>query len=183
MLTFIGKVDLTCITKEKADLLSQGVQRRFETDQFPPHRCNFEMSLGDDLEELIDDIKTNDTRIFYNRRWDRNFTFRELFQISTLTKDDQKKLESKDSSFENLFAAEKPDVPKAQMDLSESTTKYRLSVAKRRTDLIVDCLKKCPAFKKPIQIRCRGKCEFCDQPFIKTTQRIYIRCGSTICFP
>ena len=130
------------------------------------HISTSEMSLGDDLEELIDDIKTNDTRIFYNRKWDNNYSFRDLFQISSLTKDEKKQLESKDSSFKEQFLDQKPDVPKAQMDLSESQTKYRLSVAMRRTILIVDCLKKCPVSKVPIKICCRSlNCYFCVKPY------------------
>ena len=78
------------------------------------------MSIGDDLEQLIEDIKLNDSQTFYNDRWQRSYCFNEYFQVSSLTNDEQKRLESNDISFKKLFFYEKPDVPKSIMLLSES---------------------------------------------------------------
>ena len=153
MLTFIGKYDLTCITKEEADRLAQGVEHPIDSNNIRFKLKIDDGSIGDDLEEMIDDIKRREF-IWrngvgcYNKWYSGNKSSKNLnfFHISPLTKEEQRKLESKDSTFKRQFANGIPDFPKPQKLEFKSQTKYRLSICPRRTFLITNCEPTCKSF-------------------------------------
>ena len=149
MLTFIGKYGLTCITKEKADRLGEGLDKQIEVNQFGLRRYKLSGSIGEDFEKMVDDIKKRKFKMSINdgksaSTWHAgNFCNLNFFHAARLTKDEQEKLESKDSTFKKQFLDGIPDFPKPQrlsLDLpTQSNRKYRLSICTRRTFLITNC--------------------------------------------
>ena len=81
-----------------------------------------------------------------------NYLNLNFFHAARLTKDEQEKLESKDSTFKKQFLDGIPDFPKPlrrHFDLpTPSNRKYRLSICKRRTFLITNCKQRCKSFFK-----------------------------------
>ena len=150
MLTFIGKYGITCITKEKADRLGKGVDKQIEVDHSGLRtRYKVSGSIGEDFEKMVDDIKQRKFKMGTNDRrpaskWHvGNYFNLNFFHAARLTKDEQEKLESRDSRFQKQFLDGIPDFPKPlrrHFDLpTPSNRKYRLSICTRRTFLITNC--------------------------------------------
>ena len=147
MLTFIGKYGLTCLTKETADRLARGVDQHVVADHFG-YKLKIDGCIGDDFEEMIDDIKRREF-IWrngvgcYNKWYHGNYRNFKFFHVASLTPEEQRKLESKDSVFAKQFANGIPDFRKPHRlpfhTQTKSDTKYRLSICTRRTFLITNC--------------------------------------------
>ena len=164
MLTFIGKYGLTCITKEDADRLTQGIEKNVAVN-YLGHTVKIEGSIGDDFEEIIDDIKRKEFPMSKNNggSWGKwhvgNFSNLKFFHVASLTRDEQRKLDSKDSTFKQQFTNGIPDFSKPQKLLFQTQTKYRLSLCTRRTFLIKNCEQSC---KSVFKWKCRRKkCKAC----------------------
>lgn len=114
MLKFIGKYGLTCITKEEADRLTQGIEQRVAVN-YLGHTVETRGSIGDDFEEIINDIKGKEFQMSKNNggSWGKwhvgNFSNLKFFHVASLTRDEQRKLESKDSTFKQQFTNGIPD--------------------------------------------------------------------------
>jgi len=94
-----------------------------------------------DLEELVSKIKRRKVK---NKKfsWDEEVY---SFHLSLLTQQEKKKLETGDEDFLSSFRPtynnikhcyDSPDIPKEEMDSSESNQKYLLSICSRSTFVI-----------------------------------------------
>ena len=113
----------------------------------------FYLSIGDDLEDLIERIKKDELNESGTGRNGHDETFTQhgktlhkhgqtfTFHVELVTKKDRKKLENGDEQFKKTFwnydaHGMNPDVSKEEMKASESDLKFALSLCKRSTYLI-----------------------------------------------
>ena len=133
MITFLWRMRDRC--KAKEDYV--------ETFKSPYHR-NTQMgqngidkekdSLGNDLENFIEDLKNN-KYCFANSGLDSMET-NHCFHFAMLTDQEQKDIQNPDSDFLHTFVDLNPDVPKTDMAKSDSKHKYVRSYCIRATYII-----------------------------------------------
>ena len=129
MITFLFRWRQHCVTNEKnKEIYKQGgkvIGREY-----------VKKSIGDDLEDFLESIK--------NKKVQKEVTGPdgygvETFHLAMLTPNEKRKLEIEDQQYKRTFYrgwGDNPDVPKFEMDKSESTSKYALSICERNTFII-----------------------------------------------
>ena len=130
MITFLFRWRYNCVTNEKnKEIYKQGGK---------VIGWNLvEKSIGDDLEDFLERIK--------NKKVQKEETGPdgygvETFHLAMLTPNEKRKLEIQDQQYKGTFldgfGGLNPDVPKEEMDKSDSTSKYALSDCRRNTFII-----------------------------------------------
>ena len=111
MVTEIGLRRFHLITKEKMENYSKGKESR-------------KLSVNDDLESLFDDIRLGKKPVDFVR----------TYFLPKLTKEELKLVERKDNNFMKTFVHDRgADVSEAEMELSESESKFVRAVGWRET--------------------------------------------------
>ena len=110
MITFIDMWRLEIITKEAMDEFCKG-------------KDYIKLSVNDDLESLLKDLLHGDEPSFFNR----------TYFLPKLTNEELELVEEKNSKFFETFMNVFPVVNEAEMELSESNSKYVHAWADRKT--------------------------------------------------
>ena len=83
---------------------------------------NSKMSIGENLENFITDIKNNHYK--YENKGLESKDRQDSFHFTMLTPQEQRELKILDDEFLQTFLNENPDIPKTEMEKSDSNHKY-----------------------------------------------------------
>ena len=119
--TFLVTKKTRCITQENFEDL-------YKTDEDVDERDD--LSIGEDLESLIERIKSGEIG---KGLVPVNDEYKESFNLKLLTPEEMTKLQQKDESFMKTFSEKDPDIPKETMDKSDSKKKFSSSTCWRKT--------------------------------------------------
>ena len=130
MITFLHRQRWNCVTNEKNKQIYIEGGKAIGRDYL-------EKSIGDDLEDFLERIKNKKVQKEETGPYgDGVFTF----HLAMLTPNEKRKLEIQDQQYKRTFwdgfVSGNPDVPKFEMDKSDSTSKYALSTCTRNTFII-----------------------------------------------
>ena len=133
MITFLGRYRFQCGTKE--DYVEFYHSPYHGNTQLGPIGTGKEKdSIGNDLENFIEDLKSN-KYCFENSGLDSMETNR-CFHFAMLTNQEEKDIQNPDSDFLHTFFNDNPDVSKTEMAKSDSRHKYVRSNCIRVTYII-----------------------------------------------
>ena len=127
MITFLQRRRWNCVTNEKNKQIYKEGGKVIGRDYM-------EKSIGDDLEDFLERIK--------NKTVQKEETGPDgygvwTFHLAMLTPNEKRKLEIQDQQYKKTFLlSNNPDVPKEEMDKSDSTSKYALSYCRRNTFIL-----------------------------------------------
>ena len=144
IITFLRRTREYCITKEKVveftgtgkDAKKKG--GKIYLNEEKDRGVNVEESIGEDLEDLFSRINNGELNEDETGPYGVGIY---TFNVELVTKNDRRKLENGDEQFKRTFAKyihykKNPDVPKEEMEQSESDLKFALSLCRRFTYLI-----------------------------------------------
>ena len=133
MITFLWRVRSLC--KAKEDYVETYKSPYHENTQMGPTGIDWgKDSLGNDLENFIEDLKNN-KYCFENSGLD-SLEENRCFHFAMLTDQEEKDIQNPDSDFLYTFFILNPDVPKTDMAKSDSKHKYVRSYCTRATYII-----------------------------------------------
>ena len=133
MITFLYRLRHLCKAKEDY-VAAHYSANHINTSLGPIGTAKDKDSIGDDLEDFIENLKNN-KYCFENAGLDSMETNR-CFHFAMLTGQEEKEIQNPDSDFLMTFVRSNPDVPKTEMAKSDSKHKYVSSYCVRTTYII-----------------------------------------------
>ena len=155
------------ISKEQMQRISSGESYRQLEHRTMKSRTNYEESVGDDLESFFNNQLARRSFPFLDYEFEETWTY----FIRELTQEELELVEKKDEDyFQNFKWSGNPDVDEAEMQLSNSTSKYVSAYCHRKT-FQFEC--------KMIQWNLRNRFFrlICSNSFFRTLKFLFILLG------